>query len=163
MQVKPGFRIGDILAVMRRAAVIFAALPALVVGAPRSAAAQFTPFSHDPNVILEGSWQSCFEADGRYNERIYDHIVNGVGLFEVHLGPRREFAIFKGVQEVHRPHDSPENLLQPYQVLKLDNRASQHWTIPELNLDFTVTLAGGSRTDCESWFITLKPLDKTSH
>jgi hypothetical protein len=121
------------------------------------------PYPHDPNVILEGSWQSCLEPDGRYGERIYDHIVNGVGLFEVHLGPRREFAIFKGVQEEHRPHDSPDNLLQPYRVLKLDNRASQHWEIPELNLDFTVTLAGGSRTDCESWFITLKPLDKTSH
>jgi hypothetical protein len=25
-----------------------------------------------------------------------------------------------------------------------------------------VTLAGGSRTDCESWYILLKPLDKTS-
>ncbi len=141
------------------------ALVLAVVGlvAARPASAQFTPFSHDPRVILEGSWQSCFEPDGRYAERVYDHIVNGVGLFEVHLGPRREFAIFKGVQEEHRDHSSPENLLKPYQVLKLNNRASQRWEIPELNLVFTVALAGGSRTDCESWFITLEPLDKTSH
>ena len=45
--------------------------------------------------ILEGNWQSCQEpATGRYGERVYDHVVNGVGQFEVHLGPRREFAIF---------------------------------------------------------------------
>jgi hypothetical protein len=31
-----------------------------------------------------------------------------------------------------------------------------------LNLAFTVTLGGGSRTDCESWFIVLEPLKKTS-
>jgi len=32
-------------------------------------------------------------------ERVYDHLVNGVGQFEVHMGPRREFAIFEGPQE----------------------------------------------------------------
>ena len=49
--------------------------------------------------ILEGNWQSCQEmATGRYGERVYDHVVNGVGQFEVHLGPRREFAIFPGVR-----------------------------------------------------------------
>ena len=41
-------------------------------------------------------------------------------------------------------------------------RARQRWEIPSLNLLFTVTLAGGSRTDCESWFITLEPMEKTS-
>jgi hypothetical protein len=152
---------------MPRLAAVPAALAALTLAAllvaPRNASAQFTPFSHDPNVILEGSWQSCLEPDGRYSERIYDHIVNGVGQFEVHLGPRREFAIFKGVQEQHRPHDSPENLLKPHEVLKVNNMASHRWEIPELNLVFSVSLAGGSRTDCESWFITLAPLQKTSH
>ncbi len=82
----------------------------------------------------------------------------------MHLGPRREFAIFKGVQAKHRPHDSPENLLNPYQVLEIHNQASHRWEIPSLNLVFTVTMTGGSRTDCESWFITLEPLtDTTSH
>jgi hypothetical protein len=27
---------------------------------------------------------------------------------------------------------------------------------------FTVALAGGSRTDCDSWFVVLEPLEKTS-
>lgn len=123
----------------------------------------FTPFTSDPKHILEGSWWSCREPDGQYGERVYDHVVNGGGKFEVHLGPRREFAIFKGVQDEHRDHDSPDNLLKPYRVVMDAGRAKQRWEIPSLNLAFTVTLAGGSRTDCESWFILLEPFEKTSH
>jgi hypothetical protein len=114
-------------------------------------------------MILEGNWQSCREDDGRYAERVYDHVVNGVGKFELHMGPHREFALFKGVQDEHRSHDSPENLLKPYRIPLDAGRAKQRWQIPELNLVFTATLAGGSRMDCESWFITLAPLEKTSH
>jgi hypothetical protein len=136
---------------------------ALVLGAPRAAAPQFTPFPNDPHHILEGNWQSCLQRDGSYSERVYDHVVNGVAQFEVHMGPRREFAIFKGVQDEHRRHDSPDNLLQPnFRVTLEAGRAKQQWEIPSLNLRFTVTLAGGSRTDCESWFILLEPLQKTS-
>ena len=124
---------------------------------------QVTPFTSDPRKILEASWSSCREADGQYGERVYDHVVNRGGKFEVHLGPRREFAIFKGVQDTHRDHESPDNLLKPFRVQMDSGRAKQHWEIPSLNLSFTVTLAGGSRTDCDSWFITLEPLDKTSH
>ncbi|HEX7136608.1 MAG TPA: hypothetical protein VF219_02110 [Vicinamibacterales bacterium] len=123
----------------------------------------YTPFTSDPKHILEGSWWSCREPDGQYGERVYDHVVNGGGKFEVHLGPRREFAIFKGVQDEHRDHDSPDNLLKPYRVVMDAGRAKQRWEIPSLNLAFTVTLAGGSRTDCESWFILLEPFEKTSH
>jgi hypothetical protein len=129
-----------------------------------AAPGQFTSFrSNDPRMILEGNWQSCREVDGRYSERVYDHVVNGVGQFEVHMGPYREFAIFKGVQDEHRPHDSPENLLRPYKLTLEAGRAKQRWEIPSLNLVFTATLAGGSRMDCESWFITLAPLERTSH
>ena len=131
--------------------------------AARPAAPQFTSFTHGSRNILEGNWQSCREADGRYSERVYDHVVNGVGRFEVHLGPRRDFAIFKGVQEEHRDHDSADNLLKPHIVQLEGGRAKHRWEIPSLNLAFTVTLAGGSRMDCESWFIVLEPLEKTSH
>ena len=124
--------------------------------------AQFTSLSDRSRSMLEGNWQSCRETDGQYGERVYDHVVNGVGQFEVHLGPRREFAIFKGVQDAHRDHESPENLLKPYRVAFDAGRAKQRWEIPSLNLAFTVALAGGSRTDCESWFIVLEPLEKTS-
>ena len=132
--------------------------------AARPAAAQlFRPFSNDTRNILEGHWQSCREADGRYAERVYDHVVNGVGKFEVHMGPRREFAIFNNVQDEHRDHASSENLVKPYTVPMEAGRAKKRWEIPSLNLAFTVTLAGGSRTDCESWFIVLEPLEKTSY
>ena len=130
---------------------------------PRPIAAQFTPFSHDSRNILEGNWQSCRERDGQYAERVYDHVVNGVPIFEVHMGPRREFAIFQGIQDAHRDHESPDNLLKPFRVPMQAGRAKQRWEIPTLNLALTVTLAGGSRTDCESWYILLEPLEKTSH
>lgn len=130
---------------------------------PRAAAAQeWISYNSDPRNILEGNWQSCQQPDGRYAEKIYDHYVNSVPQYEVHLGPRREFAIFKGVQEEHREHDSPENLLKPFRVLMEGSRARQHWEIPSLNLSFTVSLGGGSTMDCESWYILLAPLDKTS-
>src|SRR3954465_5374414 len=52
-----------------------------------AAAPQFTSYRRDPAIVLEGHWQSCPEADGTYAERVYDHVVNGVGQFEVHMGP----------------------------------------------------------------------------
>jgi hypothetical protein len=133
--------------------------PPVVVAAP----AQFTSYSRNSRNILEGNWQSCREADGSYSERVYEHFVNGVPRFEVHMGPRREFAIFGGIQEEHREHDSPANLLQPYRLNGEGSLAQREWKIPSLNLVFTATLAGGSRSDCESWYILLAPLDKPSH
>jgi hypothetical protein len=140
-----------------------AALAAVgVMGIALPAGAQFTSYSRNSRNILEGNWQSCREADGRYSERVYDHVVNGVAKFEVHMGPRREFAIFEGVQEEHRGHDSAANLLQPYRLDVQGNLASHEWKIPSLNLVFTATLSGGSRGDCESWYILLAPLGKAS-
>ena len=138
-----------------------AAAAILLVAHP--AAPQFTSFPRNTDAILEGNWQSCREANGSYSERVYDHLVNGVGQFELHMGPRREFALFSGVQDEHRDHRSPGNLLKPYIVPFEGGRAKQQWEIPSLNLVFTATLAGGSRTDCESWFILLAPPGQTSH
>ena len=142
----------------------FATLFATLVAWPRAASAQeWISYNSDPRNILEGNWQSCQQRDGRYAEKIYDHFVNSVPQYEVHLGPRREFAIFKSVEEEHREHESRQNLLQPFRVLMEGSRARQHWDIPSLNLSFTVSLGGGSTTDCESWYILLAPLDKPSH
>jgi len=129
----------------------------------RASGQEWISYNSDPRNILEGNWQSCQQPDGHYAEKIYDHYVNSVPQYEVHLGPRREFAIFKGVQEEHREHDDPANLLKPYRVLMEGSRARQHWEIPSLNLSFTVSLGGGSTMDCESWYILLAPLDKPSH
>jgi hypothetical protein len=126
------------------------------------ATAQFTSYSRSTHNILEGNWQSCREPDGKYSERVYDHLVNGVAKFEVHMGPRREFAVFDGVQDAHRDHASPDNLLKPYRLDNEGGLTRHEWKIPSLNLAFTVTLAGGSRGDCESWYILLAPLGKPS-
>lgn len=129
----------------------------------RPAAAQWISYDSNPRNILEGNWQSCVEQDGRYSERVYDHIVGGVPQFEVHLGPRREFGLFVGVQDAHREHDSADNLLKPYRVsMDGTNRASRRWEIPSLKLQMTVSMGGGSTSDCESWYVVLEPLEKTS-
>ena len=148
----------------RISATVLAVVSFAALCLARPASAQlFRSFSGNPRNILEGNWQSCRENDGHYSERVYDHVVNGVGQFEVHLGPEHEFAIFTGVQDEHRDHASPANLLKPFRVPVEMNRAKHRWEIPSLGLAFTVTMAGGSRTDCESWFILLEPLEKTSH
>src|SRR6476646_1358496 len=142
----------------RAAAAAFATLALAAFASPLDA--QFTSYPRYTHNILEGNWQSCREADGRYSERVYDHIVNGVPKFEVHMGPRREFAIFDGVQDEHRAHDSQANLLRPYRLEVEGNLASHEWKIPSLNLVFTVSLSGGSRGDCESWYVLLAPAGK---
>jgi hypothetical protein len=143
--------------------VISGAFFIVLVAAVPASSAQFTSYSRNSRNILDGNWQSCREADGNYSERVYDHRVNGVPKFEVHLGPKREFAIFDGVQDEHREHDSPTNLLRPYRLEGEGNLAKHEWKIPSLNLVFTATLAGGSRSDCESWYILLAPLNTPSH
>jgi hypothetical protein len=148
---------------VRNTFALAAAVTLCVLGWPGNASAQeWISYNSDPRNILEGNWQSCQQPDGSYAEKIYDHYVNSVPQFEVHLGPRREFAVFKGVQEEHREHDSPDNLLRPYRVLMQGTRAQHQWDIPSLNLRFTVSLGGGSTVDCESWYILLTPLDKPS-
>ena len=147
----------------RRAFLVACVVALVCVLMPRLAMAQeFISYSSNPRNILEGNWQSCQDARVHYAERVYDHVVNGVAKYEVHLGPRREFAIFAGVQDEHRDHDSPENLLKPFIVSMQGSRAQRRWEVPSLQLAFTVTLGGGSRTDCESWYILLEPLEKTS-
>ena len=116
--------------------------------------AQYTPFHHDAKFVLEGNWQSCIDDTGRFDEKVYDQPQLGI---EVHLGPGDEFAIFKGIQEEHRDHRSPENLLQPYRV----RAGRQRWDLPDLI--FEVAHAGGSRHDCRSFFITLEPKRAARH
>jgi hypothetical protein len=130
-------------------------------GAALGRAQLFRPFTDRSNAMLEGNWQSCRETDGQYAERVYDGRWTGFGSFELHMGPYHEFALFHGIQDEHRDHASAANLLKPHTVQLSGNRARQVWDAAGLHLE--VTLAGGSREDCESWFVTLKRIDKSSH
>ena len=122
--------------------------------------AQFRPFSDRTRALLEGNWQSCREGDGHYGERVYDGKWAGLEPFELHMGPYHEFALFRGIQDDHREHTSADNLLRPFNVEIRSNAARQTWDAGGLHLE--VTLAGGSREDCESWYVTLKRSDTTS-
>jgi hypothetical protein len=115
---------------------------------------QFVSYTTRSRAILEGNWQSCREADGHYSERIYDNALPGIGPFELHLGPYHEFALFRGVQDEHRGHDSTANLLRPFNIEVEANRARHSWDAAGLRLE--VSLGGGSFDDCESWFLTLR-------
>lgn len=122
--------------------------------------AQFTSFNDRTQAMLEGHWQSCRESDGQYAERVYDGKWPGLGPFELHMGPYHEFALFRGIQDAHRDHQSSENLLQPFNLEVVANQARHTWDAAGLNLE--VRLAGGSREECESWFVTLKRSKTTS-
>jgi hypothetical protein len=123
------------------------------LAAAAASSSQFTSFTDHSRAILEGNWQSCREADGQYSERVYDANLPGIGPFELHMGPYHDFALFRGVQNDHREHNTAENLFRPYQVEIINNGARQEWDTGGLHFD--VRLAGGSRSDCESWFVTL--------
>ncbi len=121
----------------------------------------FRPFTDRSRALLEGNWQSCRESDGQYAERVYDGRWPGMEPFELHLGPYHEFALFRGVQDEHRDHDSSANLLKPHTVELVSNNAKRTWEVDGLRLE--VVLAGGSREDCESWFVTLTRSGASSH
>ena len=122
--------------------------------------AQFIPHSSRAQLALEGNWQSCREADGQYSERVYDGKWPGMPPFELHMGPFHDFALFRGIQDDHRDHNAAENLLQPHTVELQQGRAHRIWDVAGLHLD--VTLSGGSREECESWYITVRRSTNTS-
>ena len=134
---------------------------ATLVAATLSYAQLFRPFTDRTTAMLEGNWQSCRGADGQYAERVYDGRWPGMEPFELHMGPYHEFALFRGIQDEHRDHDSSLNLLKPYTVELAANNAKHNWDANGLHLE--VVLAGGSREDCESWFVTLRRSNAASH
>jgi hypothetical protein len=120
----------------------------------------FRPFSDHRSALLEGNWQSCRESDGQYAERVYDGKWAGMPPFELHMGPYHEFALYRGIQDEHRAHESSENLLKPHNVEIRANAARQTWNVDGLRLE--VALSGGSREDCESWYVTLSRANASS-
>ena len=145
---------------VRTARSIIASVLLAGLGVAVPAFGQFASTGDHSKALLEGNWQSCREADGKYSERVYDNTLPGIGPFELHLGPYHEFALFRGIQESHRLHASPDNLLSPFNVEVEANRARQAWQTAGLRLE--VSLGGGARDECESWFVTLKRVQGSS-
>lgn len=133
-------------------------------------------FALQPGEILHGNWQSCREANG-FGEQIYEHTtVRGSRVihdWDFHLGPYHEFALYRresdpildwlthddGVSPMPDHFHSEKNLLSGTHEVNSDyNRGRRTWTVPSLGLWVNVVMAGGSRTDCESFVILVKKL-----
>jgi hypothetical protein len=139
---------------VRKRLILVTTLTAAAWLSAAAGSAQFISYGDRSRSILEGTWQSCRESDGHYSERVYDNTLPGIGAFELHLGPYHEFALFRGVQDQHRPHESTANLLRPFNVEVLSNRARHSWDVAGLRLE--VNLGGGSDEQCESWYLSLR-------
>src|SRR5262245_38098256 len=103
-----------------------------------------------PQTLLKGNWQSCQEQDGTYAEAIVDYPKDDL---EVHLGPKWEFAIFRGIQDDHRPHEGA--------ALRLNSEPNNGQlrykaTSKDLGVRFEAILAGGSKLFCESFVVSLE-------
>lgn len=128
----------------------------------------------DPNILLSGNWQSCRSEDTpvEYAERIYERMemFHGVRtwLWSFHMGPYHEFGLFRadrdpsvaGGDDIHTTQD---NLLGPaFEVVPEFNRAQRTWRVEgsRLRLPYdlwiNVVLAGGSRDECESFFVLIR-------
>lgn len=111
----------------------------------------------DNTSILQGNWQSCqlTEAEGGgHGERVYDYHKNGELKWSFHMGPLDDFSLFAAGTELDPDfHDTPLNLLAQQPSLK-----KRRWSIRSLKLRIEVTQAGGSRDDCQSYFVRIEPL-----
>ena len=100
---------------------------------PTAAATPSSSLSRsNPHNILEGNWQSCQEPPtGRYAERVYDHVVNGVPQFEVHLGPSARVRHLPGRSgRASRPRIRRQPPEAATACSMQGTRAKQRWEIP---------------------------------
>lgn len=113
----------------------------------------------DYGTILSGSWQSCKQEDGTYAARIYDHCVLGKCDWSLELGPYDSFGLWAYSSDLDPDPADPSNLLKgDYEVKGGDNRAKRRWVVKKFNIVVEVVAAGGSREDCESFFVTVRKL-----
>lgn len=94
-----------------------------------------------PPVLHQGHWQSCGD-----HERALEHRVNGKLVWEMHLGPYNEFALYDHAVDGDHDHADRTNLLAP--GYRYESRAGQAWTVPKLRLWVSVVQAGEGKGDC---------------
>jgi hypothetical protein len=160
-----------------RCGVLLASIMVLASASRVIVAQTFRPSGDDgKKAILDGNWHSCTELDGNgnvvfedgkrvYAEREFPIRWPGLKPFEIHMGPQREFSVFEGItpkDDPHRDHDSSVNLLWPFKSQMNGVRSSHDWVIPKLGVRVKAVMAGGSRTDCESWYVTITAWSSSS-
>lgn len=107
-----------------------------------------------PDVVLEGNWQSCLEADGSYTEREWSYRFRGEFILTLHLGPRDEFALYAGGPvDDHIAHEDARNLLGPkFRIGDITTaRGKRAWA--KLGFWISIVQAGGGRSECESFYV----------
>lgn len=109
--------------------------------------------------ISEGSWESCPMNDGSgdYAEKALDYSVKGHPWFEIHYGPRDEFAIFAGNTPDHIEHTDARNLLKPaFHFEDIESRTGRNWSIASLGIHLNVVRIDGGGADCYSFFTKIE-------
>lgn len=103
-------------------------------------------------VLHQGSWQSC-----DHEERVLEHRVNGQLLWEMHLGPDDEFALYRTSVDGEHDHASSENLLgSAFHYEAMQSRSGRTWTVLALRLWINVVRAGGSRDECQAYWVRIE-------
>lgn len=107
-----------------------------------------------PPVLHQGWWQSC-----NGEERVLQHRVLGKFRWELHLGPRDEFALY--TREVDHEagdgaHERADNLLAPaYRVGDVSTlRGDRTWH--KIGLWINVRRAGSAEDDCQSFYVRVE-------
>jgi hypothetical protein len=125
----------------------------------------WTSARSSPEPILEGTWVSCPDNDdSSYGERVFTWRVGRTAVAEVHLGPRDEFAVFRGEVEEERSHGSRENLLGPaFHYEDVPTVAGgRNWSLTNMHLN--IVRAPGSYDECYTFFIKIDGyLPKVAH
>jgi len=112
-----------------------------------------------PETIAEGIWVSCpDDSDDGYAEKALDYQTKGIPWFEIHYGPRDEFAIFAGNTPEHLSHEDARNLLKPaYHYADVATVAGgRNWSLPRLGIRLNVVRLDGSYPECYTFAIQLQ-------
>lgn len=112
----------------------------------------------EPNVPMAGAWVSCPEDNGEYAERAQVFSFKGRALFELHLGPRDEAAIFPGEIDGHVAHDDPRNILGPaYHYDDIETVfGGRTWSSALLGVKFNMIALPPTRPECYAYQVLLE-------
>ncbi len=132
---------------------MFAFLIALQIFSPAPLA------QRTPDTLSAGYWESCPMDDGSgdYHERALDYKFKGRPWFEIHYGPRDEFAIFVGNTTEHIAHDDDRNILRPaYHYNDLSTAAGgRNWSFSALGVSLNVIAIPASKPECYNFTVHL--------
>lgn len=112
----------------------------------------------EPDTLSAGTWESCpDDSEAGYSEKALDYSVKGHPWFEIHYGPRDEFAIFAGNTPEHISHTDDLNLLKPafhYEDVQTVS-GGRNWGIASLGIHLNVIRLQGHQ-DCQTFVVLLE-------